>query len=301
MMPRFRLGVFVLALFGPAAFGGCDSDVTPVLGTDQPFTLYGVLSPQLDTQRVIVFPIEDRLEPLSGEPIDATVSWLHTGTGAETVWQDSILRQPDGSFVPLYWLPAVAAFGTTYDVRVQDSEGRVSHATVAVPAASEVEIQTPSSFARTVIPVLVRGDVPQLLKVELEYGFDYTQSGAGEKLESLVLPYDTQASRVAEGWLIQVNLSRDYQTVLDFIRSQRAIELARGVQLLGIQLRFLAANAEWSPPGGVFDPEILVQPGVMTNVQNGFGFVGAGYRVARSWLPADSTANAAGFRQDPEG
>ncbi len=40
---------------------GCDTHVDPVRGTDQPFSLFGLFSPEMDTQRVLVFPIEDQL------------------------------------------------------------------------------------------------------------------------------------------------------------------------------------------------------------------------------------------------
>ena len=49
-----------------------------------------------------------------------------------------------------------------------------------------------------------------------------------------------------------------------------------------------AANAEWDPPGGVFDADVLVQPGTLSNVENGFGFVGAGYRLSSTWIPLDT-------------
>ena len=276
---------------------GCDSDINPVSGTDQPFTLYGVLSPQLDTQRVLVFPVEGQLRQLTDAPLDAVFSWTNTATGASSTWQDSLLLQPDGSFVHMYWWPGAADYGRSYDVRVVNAAGVETQVTVRVPGESEIEIQPPSVASSTVVPVRVRGDVPNLLKLELEYGFDYVQAGLGPTLESLVIPYSEQASRVDDGWLIQVNLARDYRSVLEFIRSQRPIELAAGIKLRGIQIRFLAASADWSPPDGVFDAEVLVQPGTMDNVNNGFGFVGAGYRVIRGWLPSDSLANAAGFRQ----
>lgn len=287
--------IAALLLAGVAV--GCDTDINPVLGTEQPFTLYGLLSPQLDTQRVLVFPVADRLERLTGDPIDAVFRSTDTETGQSVVWQDSLIPQPDGTVVPMYWWVGTAEYGRTYTIDVADVDGNTSEVVVTVPGISEIDIQSPNRVSPTIVPVLVRGEVPNLLKLELEYGFDYVQNGVGPTLESLIIPYAEQASRVSEGWLIQVNLGRDYRTILDFIRTQRPIELAAGIKLRGIQIRFLAASAEWSPPDGVFDPEVLVQPGTMDNVTNGFGFVGAGYRVFRGWLPSDSLANAAGFRQ----
>jgi hypothetical protein len=294
-----RVFLFLPIVLAGAILGaGCDTDVNPVLGTEQPFTLYGLLSPQLDTQRVLVFPVAERLERLTEMPLDAEFRWIDTETGASNVWQDSLIRQPDGSFVSMYWWEGAAEYGRTYDLRVTGGSGQgETQVTVEVPGESVIEIQPPNPVSNTVVPVFVRGDVPNLLKLELEYGFDYVQTGIGPTLESLIIPYAEQATRVTDGWLIQVNLGRDFRTVREFIRAQRPIELAAGIKLRGIQIRFLAASADWSPPNGVFDPEVLVQPGTMDNVNNGFGFVGAGYRVLRGWLPADSLANAAGFRQ----
>ena len=42
-------------------------------------------------------------------------------------------------------------------------------------------------------------------------------------------------------------------------------------------------NEEWVPPDGEFNAANLIQPGTFSNVENGFGFVGAGYRLQRSW------------------
>ena len=40
-----------------------------------------------------------------------------------------------------------------------------------------------------------------------------------------------------------------------------------------MQIRVLDAN--WDPPGGVFNPEVLAQPGAYSNVENGYGFFGS--------------------------
>lgn len=74
------------------------------------------------------------------------------------------------------------------------------------------------------------------------------------------------------------------------------MDIRYGIELRVIILRFIAASADWLPPEGDFDPEVLVQPGTLSNVTNGFGFIGAGYRMQRNWLPADSVVSAAGFR-----
>ena len=60
------------------------------------------------------------------------------------------------------------------------------------------------------------------------------------------------------------------------------------VKVILITVKLIVANREWRPPGGVFDPDILVEPGTMSNVDGGFGFVGAGFRLRESWMPTDT-------------
>jgi hypothetical protein len=60
-------------------------------------------------------------------------------------------------------------------------------------------------------------------------------------------------------------------------------------------LNVLIGDAAWDPPGGVFDPDILSFPSAMSNVENGFGFVGSGYRLSQSLFPPRATVEYACF------
>ena len=42
-------------------------------------------------------------------------------------------------------------------------------------------------------------------------------------------------------------------------------------RFFALVLQVSVLDANWDPPQGVFDPEILAQPGVLSNVKNGFG------------------------------
>ena len=57
------------------------------------------------------------------------------------------------------------------------------------------------------------------------------------------------------------------------------------IALRRIELRLLVASEDWDPPGGTFDPDVLVQPGAFSNVENGFGFFGGGFTVSERWTP----------------
>lgn len=60
-------------------------------------------------------------------------------------------------------------------------------------------------------------------------------------------------------------------------------------------MEIFAASASWNPPGGVFDYELLAQPGTMSNVNNGFGFVGAGVEASITWVPDKATQELLGY------
>ena len=62
-----------------------------------------------------------------------------------------------------------------------------------------------------------------------------------------------------------------------------------------VEISAVVTDVEWVPPDGRFDPDILVEPGTLTNVQGGFGFVSAGYRTKIIWLPSDEVLDVAGF------
>jgi len=65
--------------------------------------------------------------------------------------------------------------------------------------------------------------------------------------------------------------------------------------LRALDLRVLIGDQMWDPPGGTFDPNILSQPKTMTNVENGFGFIGAGYRVVAPLFPSREAVEYACF------
>ena len=276
--------------------GGCDSDVNPVLGTEQPFTLFGLFSPQLDTQRVLVFPIESELRLLEADELDARFTSTDLDNNEVRVWADSLIPQENGDINHLFWSSFTAAFDHTYLVEIVDSEGRKSEATVRVPPETEIVMQDPDLISGVIIPVLIPGDIPNILKVEVRYGFDYRLTTPGQKIDNLTISQQDRIQKVDNGWLIRINLSADYVAIRDFIQDRLPVDRAYGYELQGMLLRLIVASEDWQPPGGVFDPEVLVQPGTLSNVENGFGFIGAGYRLQENLTPADSVLEAAGFR-----
>lgn len=285
---------------------GCEEDVVAVRGLDgQPFTLYGLLTPQLDTQWVRVFPIEDRLQPTPEAPLDARFTSEDLTTGEVRVWRDSLHRDEAGNLAHVFWAPFAAAYGHPYRLTVTRSNGQQTHVDVPVPPAVDLDptdaeiVRTPPPRVIVIgveAPIYVRGAAPRLHHVEVVYTVQYAPNPAATLAFSL--PY---ADNIQENgsWIIPLSLRRDRFRLEELLAALRIDVRAYGMIVHDVRLRLMVASDAWAPPDGVFDPAVLAQPDQLWNVANGFGFVGAGYRVEQALTYPDSVLAAAGFRIVP--
>lgn len=293
-----------LAMMGFFGLSACEENVVAVVGTEFPYSIYGVLSPQLDSQWVRVFPIEDRLVPATPEPLDAEVVSINRTTGEQHAWRDSVIVDFADQYAHVYYAPFQARFGHTYEIAAIRSDGAESTVEVTVPSEAEIIPQDPVIRLVSVVqPVLVRGDVPGLVQVEVDYAVAYKVANEPDIVSNnIVIPYILRHEKTDGGWIVPVDLRRDFLEVTASLAQQVdvGIDLRVGIILLSVALRFIAASEAWAPPGGIFDAEVLAQPNAMRNVRNGFGFVGAGYRLHKHWLPPVEAIEEAGFRSPEE-
>ena len=273
---------------------GCEEDVVSVLGTDRPYTLYGVFSPQLDTQWVRVFPIDDILELESPDPLDAVFTTLNRSSGLRRTWQDSIIQESNGQFAHVFWSPFVAEYGHEYEVSIQRSDGATTHVLAAVPQFAELELREPI-LAPAAHPVFVNAPVPRLFDIIVTYTISYRLPGTPIIRSRFPIDYSTFERLQDGGWEIRIQLWQDFAFIRNTLIEDLALSLTEEITLEDLEIDLVIASADWDPPGGVFDAEVLVQPGLFSNVENGFGFVGAGYRRNLDWLPPDEVIQSAGF------
>ncbi len=272
--------------------GGCEEGVDPVLGTDQAFTMYGFFNPRADTQAMRIFPIEDRLERTGPEPIDALVASENLTTGATQAWRDSVVffrsNLQSSVYGHIYHAPFRAEFEHTYRLLVRRSDGSEAMAEVTVPPLSEPELvdNVVIQPLNAEIPVFWPG-APMLNHVEVVYHLTVDNAPI-----SFVVAYTAEDwERQENGIVVFVKFTRDTQQ----IRREVNGGLGGTIILLDVEQRALVTNRAWDPPGGVYEAELLVQPGTFSNVQNGFGFVGAGYPASIHWLPDASLLRALGY------
>ena len=301
-MRHALLGLAVSALVAAsgAVLGGCDTSVDPVLGTEKAFSMYGVLRPRADSQWLRVYPVEDRLTPTAPESLAVTVTSTETERGRTRTWTDSLIREDDGRYAHVFWTPTRVEYGRTYRLAVTGDDGRAARTTVTVPPNAALALQEPEAEADPVlVPVRVTRAVPRLINLEVEYYVQYdlpeNVGGTDDPAARLTVSYDTTQRRVEGGWVVPIDLSADYLRLRERLRNADLWNPAVGLVMRNMTLRLEVANEAWAPPGGDFDPNVIVEPGAMSNVEGGFGFVGAGYRLRVQWTPAVEVLEQAGW------
>jgi len=289
----------VVIVLVPVSTGllGCEENLTPRAHYDAvPFTIYGVLSPDLDTQSVRLYVPEDFPSLGSSEPLDVDVSSTDLHTGERRAWRDTVLVEPNGQHEYVFWEPFQVELGHVYRVEVvRRSDGVMSYADVRIPPPVTVridDIQPPLGR----VDVYIEGEAIRALKPEAEYTVRSIHvlevDTANTGLLRSTFSYEGREQRVEQGWVVTFDLVVDKEKM----RFQYMFDNKCPVFILhNLELHVLVADATWDPPGGVFDLNTLSQPQTLSNVAGGFGFIGGGYRIERSLFPSREAVEAACF------
>lgn len=280
---RILLSVLVAAalLIGLSA---CEESVDVVLTTDRAFTVYGHLSPRTDTQAVRVFAIDGRIDRVRPEPLEARVWSVNVQTGESYSWRDSVIQFAADNFGHIFWSRFRPDYGSHHRLFLERPDGAEAHVEILMPPLSQPELLAPTVEQDYVLLPVLWEQAPRLNNIRVRY---LTNMG------SFLFAYsDAQFSR-PEGQVAIVQVHRDVRFV--FREILRRGGSTRDTRLMAIEQLLLVSSADWAPPGEVFDPELLVEPGTFSNVENGFGFVGAGYEASFYYEVPDSIAMAAGF------
>lgn len=293
---------FVGMVFCMILISGCEENVTAVLGTDNPYTMYGVFTPGPDTQWVRVFPIRDRLELTSPEPLDASFVSTNLVTGEVHTWADSTTQDERGRFSHVFWAPFSVEYGHSYRIEVTRSDGAMSSAEVEVPLLSELEeLPADRSFRAVKQPILVRNATDRLIQINVTYETIYVPTTGGSTRLAFTVPYTGKQLMSDDGWVVPIELSEDIFFLREQLSQTGLWFPSFGVGVTSMTLDLMVVDNAWNPPNDVFDPDVLVQPGTLSNVENGFGFIGAGYRLDLRFRPDNDVLFDAGFKPTDDG
>ena len=297
-MHTFRVAIFLISA---AALLGCEESVNPILETNRQFTLFGTLDMASDTQFVRVIDIRPTLTT-PPEVLEASFSSLRVSTGEKHVWKDSVHTFDDGSVGHIFYTPLRVFPGETYTVEaVKPGRDLVTSASTTLPSQLEAFVQ------QEVIGTIFTTQVTATQSVRWadldESPFSVSQwyrffTFNGYNFLDIRLNHTPSESGNTSGeyWELNLDLVRDRDSI-----ATNHPELFTGAYLVGLGMIVTRLDAEFVAPGGVFTVAALSQPGTLSNVTNGFGYVGSVGRFTAEWVLKDTTAVKLGYqvlRQD---
>ena len=200
--------VFIMLI---AVVAGCETAITPIVGTEQPYTLFGYIGAERDTQRVHVIPVRGQLDLLDPDiPIDAVVTSTNLDTGDERIWNDSLIFFSEDNWAHVFWSEFRATPLNTYQINVTRSDGRSSSAVTTIPRAPTPTIEDPTIFGARLVNQRVRwSPAVRLVDVVVEYDASAQIPGTPDRI--VEIPYSAQAD--GDDWVVDLNLTSDYETV----------------------------------------------------------------------------------------
>ncbi len=306
-----QLFIAFLLLGSLLATQGCEESVDAIVGTEIPYTIWGFMNAGADTQTVRVFPIEDDLIPNSSIPLDAKVFSTDLTTGERREWTYEKVRFDSLISGHIFWSPFRAEYQHRYRLEVVRSDGNMSSAEATVP--SEVQFDIGINDGSTKIPVTITGDIPNLVGLRVTYNALNVPPRQAFPVGTIIQPavsfpvsiiYDNALIEQENQWSIEIDMARDFIAVNQIYGANCLITPTTGsapdIWLRTIEFTALAADSSWAPPGGIFDPNVLAVPGTFSNVENGYGFFGAGQGIRYEWTPNQSALLTAGFNFIPK-
>lgn len=290
----YLLSILLTAVPVVALLTGCDESLNPFVDSSRHFSLYGALDMRADTQYVRVIPVEKSLVVSEGGAIDARVFTTDLKTGSIREWEDSLFVFRDGSAGHVFWAPLRIQPTHTYRMEVVRSDGATTVVETTVPSIPTAEIAEPRrltfSSGRVEVTQNVTWHGVDRAPAALEMWYRFSGSPRSNFLD-IRFDYSTADQSLTEpGWNIVARLSEDRDRILESIRPQDYL-------FLGVGMRIVVFDDQFVPPGGVFDPDVLSQPGSFSNVEDGFGFVGSVGRFDTEWILDAETAIALGYVQ----
>ena len=277
----------LLLVAAVVALAACSEDVPPAGGLTESYTVWGALDPTASTQRLRVVPITPTITTGSPDPLPAVVTSEDAASGTVTTWRDSVVTFADGSVGHVFVARFRPAFGSVHVVRVTDPDRPAVSALVRVPAAIPDPVRLPPTRVRGV-PTFAAfwPDAPRLNRARVRYRL-LSRDCRQHVLERA--PLVANSVPVEFGWEMRAPMETEAPAIVAALPGPPPYALIE-VTMLGE-----VASEDWRPPGGIFDPEVLIDPEVFGNVDGGFGFIGAAYESALTWQPTPDELSGTPF------
>lgn len=273
-------------------FSACDDTLNPIIESDQQATLWGTLDMNSDVQRLRVVPIRPVIDARLMEKVDLDLRSIDLTTGETVTWSGREVTFSDGKAGVLFEINLKIEPEHTYRIELRSSSfPLVTSAETTIPEvpiatvheenvrASTGPTGTVVRASQSVVWTLLNGEPHE---IEQWYRFlEFTEIG----FVDFRLPYDVP--NFYDDALKRLELALDLKRQHDTLDTNLSLDQ---LLLVGLGQTITLLDNKFVPPGGVFDLEILAQPGTFSNVENGFGFVGAVGRFSVEWVISEKSA-----------
>jgi len=292
--PLLVLLVFLIS----TALASCEADFDPFEPGPLSFGVYGYLDTAADTQFVRIIPMRRLLER-DGKGFLGNLTITNIGTSESFVARDSVVKLEDGTEALAYWVTLTPKPLESYRLDVIRDDGLTVTAQTRVPeliSGDSIYIFPVRFDGRLYYPLyLLSLDKPPF---DLRFVYEVSEAPNGPRSHIPIRYLGELSGRKVDRpntWYLEVDLVTDGKNV----RSEWADNHGRmptRLYLHSITMLSASVSDEWIPPGGVFDPEILIMPGAYGNIEGGEGFFGSVARYKLTWVLTDETyLNYAGF------
>lgn len=295
--------IFGLVLFAFLCSSCDDAVIDPFNNDGRYYTIYGFLDALERNHEVRIIPVTRRAEKITNpnnpeSQLDATVRSIDMLSGQVTTWRASLEELEDGTYAHIFRASFIVTAGATYRLEVERSDGIVASAETTVPL-----INTASLFEKG--PVVFSADssvvTQDIFIPNVDSPWDIQAVylwAAGPINRRIFVPYGRRGTRGDNGgWNLTVQISADQIPVMENVEASRIRDFENPnipvvLSAMGVQVRILDEN--WDPPAGEFDPEILANPNILSNVVNGYGFWGSVGLYREEWNMCE-LSNALGY------
>lgn len=253
---------------------GCNQTFEPLQENDKYFfTIFGYLDASADTQWVRIVPPREQLDAPAEIP-EMLVTLENIETGESSIMKDSLFETGSGfNYINFYTLMNIEP-EQTYKVKAEHPGGRASQATLTTPE----EFPTPMFFEDTF--AFVDRHIHQIIitGVEKENLIDvqtwWFARREGEEIRKFVFSYRNTVEKIdtyGGAYVADVVYEEEEEAVLKEFNVPSFF--GSGVELLDQQIYVAVAGPEWNEEIPSFDDLVYSQPGILSNIENGLGYM----------------------------
>lgn len=257
-----------------------DTALDPFQESPFPYSIFGYLDGGVDTQFVRITPVRDSIA-LGPGPIDATVTLEHLASGQKTTWHDSLFSYKTATarserFGHNFWSPEALEPLATYRLIVSRSDGATSHVTVTLPDT----FPDPEILGST---IKIRG-IERLADVVVVYRvFDLIL----RQPSTYTVSYLQDAFAVGDEFWVLVDRGGDQDEITARLGGAPFL-------IISIEVTVAAAGPDW-PDLTEIDNETLALPNVVSNVEEGIGYLGSIISKTFFWPGYEPVGGEGGF------